>query len=192
MLTSILAISGLAAVFGLLLGYASIRFHVEGDPVAEKIDSLLPQSQCGQCGYPGCRPFADAVACGEAAINLCPPGGEGTMLAMADLMGVEPLPMGEGVVEEQGPTVAFIDENECIGCTVCIKACPVDAILGAAKNLHVVISSECTGCELCVEPCPVDCITMQPIPETTETWGWALPGSPKDTAVAAKVVEAHA
>ncbi len=191
MLTSILVISGLAAAFGLLLGYASIRFHVEGNPVADKLDGLLPQSQCGQCGFPGCRPFAEAVASGEAAINACPPGGEDTMLAMAEMLGVDPLPMGEEGGDEIIEGVAVINEEECIGCTMCIKACPVDAILGATRQMHTVIASECTGCQLCIEPCPVDCITLESIEKTTETWRWALPGSPEDIASTAKAVKSH-
>jgi electron transport complex protein RnfB len=180
MLTSILVISGLAAAFGLLLGYASIRFHVEGNPVADKLDTLLPQSQCGQCGFPGCRPFAEAVASGEAPINACPPGGEDTMLALAETLGVDPLPMGEEGGSEVENGIAVINEEECIGCTMCIKACPVDAILGTTRQMHTVISSECTGCQLCIEPCPVDCITLESIGETTETWSWALPGTLED------------
>jgi electron transport complex protein RnfB len=191
MLTSILVISGLAAAFGLLLGYASIRFHVEGNPVADKLDGLLPQSQCGQCGFPGCRPFAEAVACGEALINACPPGGEDTMIAMAEMLGVDPLPMGEDGGGKIEIGIAVINEEECIGCTLCIKACPVDAILGATRQMHTVIASECTGCQLCIEPCPVDCITLESIEKTTETWSWALPGSPKDIADAAKAVKSH-
>ncbi len=191
MLTSILVISGLAAAFGLLLGYASIRFHVEGNPVADKLDGLLPQSQCGQCGFPGCRPFAEAVACGEAQINACPPGGEDTMIAMAEMLGVDPLPMGEDGGGEIETGIAVINEEECIGCTLCIKACPVDAILGATRQMHTVIASECTGCQLCIEPCPVDCITLESIEKTTETWSWALPGSPEDIADAAKAVKNH-
>ena len=175
MLTAILALAGLAIAFGLLLGYASVRFKVESDPVVDKIDDLLPQSQCGQCGYPGCRPYAEAIARGEAEINLCNPGGEATMRAMADLLGRDPVPVEEG---EDGPKpkmVAVIDENICIGCTLCAQACPVDAILGAAKHMHTVIESECTGCELCVEPCPVDCIDMVPVEEDIATWKWPYP-----------------
>ena len=176
---AILAVSGLALAFGLLLGFASVRFRVEGDPVAERIDAILPQTQCGQCGFPGCRPYAEAIAAGEADINQCPPGGEATIQKLADLLGVEPKPLSEEHgVEEEEKTVAIIDENVCIGCTLCIQACPVDAILGAAKQMHTVIEEECTGCELCVEPCPVDCIYMVPIPETPTTWRWPFPEAP--------------
>jgi electron transport complex protein RnfB len=174
-LTAILTITLLAALFGLLLGYASIRFRVEGDPVVEKIDALLPQTQCGQCGYPGCRPYAEAIGAGEAEINLCPPGGETTMIALADLLGRDPVALEQA--EEEGPSVALIDEQLCIGCTLCIQACPVDAIVGAAKQMHTVIEAECTGCKLCLPPCPVECIDMIPVGATTRSWEWPFPGS---------------
>jgi electron transport complex protein RnfB len=177
MLTAIAAIALLAATFGLLLGYSAIRFHIEGDPIADQVDALLPQSQCGQCGYPGCRPYAEAVASGEAEINLCSPGGEGTMLAIADLLGREPVEVGD--VVEKPKSIAIIDEQTCIGCTKCLQACPVDAIVGAAKQLHGVLGAECTGCELCVDVCPVDCIQMQPIPETVGNWKWPYPMVPR-------------
>ena len=175
MFIAIAAIAVLAAVFGLLLGYSAIRFHIDGDPIADQVDALLPQSQCGQCGYPGCRPYADAVAAGEADINLCSPGGEGAMLAMADLLGREPAALGE--LAEKVKCVAVIDEQTCIGCTKCLQACPVDAIVGAAKQLHGIIASECTGCGLCQDPCPVDCVRMEPIPESIGTWKWPYPAN---------------
>jgi electron transport complex protein RnfB len=174
MLSAILTITILALLFGLLLGYAAVKFHIEGDPVADQIDSLLPQTQCGQCGHPGCRPYADAIAAGEDDINKCAPGGEETIIALADLLGRDPIPMDESI-EERPPSVARIKENECIGCTLCIQACPVDAILGAAKQMHTVIESECTGCELCLPPCPVECIVMEPIHATYESWSWPYP-----------------
>ncbi len=173
-LIAILVLFGLALVFGALLGYASIRFKVEGNPIVDQIDALLPQTQCGQCSYPGCRPYAEAIANGEA-INKCPPGGESTIQALADLLDVEALPLDAEHGEEQAKSVAFIREEECIGCTKCIQACPVDAILGAAKQMHTVIASECTGCDLCVEPCPVDCIDMIPIERTLSNWSWPVP-----------------
>ena len=177
MLTAIVALSLLAAVFGLLLGFASVRFRVAGDPVVERIDALLPQTQCGQCTYPGCRPYAEAIAAGEADINQCPPGGETTIQALADLLGRDPKPLNPENGVEKPKTVARIDEDTCIGCTLCIQACPVDAILGAAKRMHTVIEQECTGCELCLPPCPVDCITLEPVADTLSTWKWPYPPS---------------
>lgn len=130
--------------------------------VADRVDALLPQTQCTRCGYPGCRPYAEAIAIGEADINRCPPGGESALAAIASLLGRDapPLDASRGT---PGPLlVARIDEDVCIGCTLCIKACPVDAIIGAQKRMHGVLPSLCSGCELCVAPCPVDCITMIP------------------------------
>jgi len=174
-LTAIIVLTLLATLFGLILGFAAIRFKVEGDPIVDQIDSLLPQTQCGQCTYPGCRPYAEAIASGEANINQCPPGGETTMLALADLLGVDPQPLDAEHEAEPEATVAFIIEDTCIGCTLCIQACPVDAILGAAKQMHTVIESECTGCELCIPPCPVDCIVMRPVKQETDSWKWPYP-----------------
>ncbi|MCP5160229.1 MAG: electron transport complex subunit RsxB [Hahellaceae bacterium] len=171
---AVLALLGLAVVFGALLGYASVQFRVEGNPIVDQIDQLLPQTQCGQCGFPGCKPYAEAIANGEA-INKCPPGGEATIQALADLLDVEAVPLDAEHGEEKGKMVAVIREDECIGCTKCIQACPVDAILGAAKQMHTVIASECTGCDLCVEPCPVDCIDMLPVTKTLREWSWARP-----------------
>ena len=175
MLTAVVALSLLALILGLVLGYASLRFRVEGDPVVDKIDEMLPQTQCGQCGYAGCRPYAEAIAAGESEINRCAPGGENTILALADLLGRDPVPLDESI-EERAPSVAVIDEQRCIGCTLCIQACPVDAILGAAKQMHTVIEPECTGCELCVPVCPVDCIAMEPIEQDISHWKWPYPG----------------
>lgn len=175
MVTAMLAIGILAALFGLLLGYSAIRFKVEGDPIVDQIDAVLPQTQCGQCGYAGCRPYAEAIAAGEADINQCPPGGESGIQALAELLGVDPKPLNAEHGEHTEPTVAVIDEQTCIGCTLCIQACPVDAILGAAKQMHTVIESECTGCELCLPPCPVECIVMEPIEADYESWSWPYP-----------------
>ncbi len=165
----------LALIFGAILGYAAERFRVEGNPLVEQIDSLLPQTQCGQCGFPGCRPYAESIANGDA-INRCPPGGEGTIKALADLLDIEPQPLNVEHGVEQEKRVAIIREDECIGCTKCIQACPVDAILGSAKHMHTVIESECTGCDLCVEPCPVDCIDMVTIAPEIRNWTWSPPG----------------
>jgi electron transport complex protein RnfB len=174
-LIAIVLLATLAVIFGAILGWASVRFKVEGNPIVDQIDSLLPQTQCGQCSYPGCKPYAEAIAAG-ASINKCPPGGESTIIALADLLGVEPEPLdAEHGAEKEAVMVAIIREDECIGCTKCIQACPIDAIMGAAKQMHTVIADECTGCDLCVEPCPVDCIDMIPIETTLQTWHWDKP-----------------
>lgn len=178
MLEAVIVLTVLAILFGLLLGFAAVRFKVEGDPVVDQIDAILPQTQCGQCTYAGCRPYAEAIAKGEADINQCPPGGEAVIDQLADLLGVDPKPLNEEHGEHTEKTVVYIDEQECIGCTLCIQACPVDAILGAAKQMHTVIESECTGCDLCIEPCPVDCIHIKPVEETLETWKWPAPSLP--------------
>ncbi|USH01597.1 electron transport complex subunit RsxB [Grimontia kaedaensis] len=171
-LIAIIAIAVLAAVFGILLGFASVRFKVEADPIVDQIDSILPQTQCGQCGYPGCRPYAEAIANGDA-INKCPPGGQPTIEKLADLMGVEATESAHDE-EKSVKKVAFIHEDDCIGCTKCIQACPVDAIIGSTKAMHTIIKDECTGCDLCVAPCPTDCIEMIPVQTTPETWKWQL------------------
>ncbi len=175
---ALIAMVGLSILFGGLLGYAAEKFKVEGDPIVEQIDELLPQTQCGQCGFPGCRPYAQSIADGDA-INKCPPGGQATINALANLLGV-PAPELDQEHGQEGEvkTVAYIREDECIGCTKCIQACPVDAILGAAKLMHTVIADECTGCDLCVEPCPVDCIDMLPVEETIADWKWSTPAKP--------------
>lgn len=172
---AVLTLAGLALAFGILLGFAAVRFKVEGNPIVDQLDAVLPQTQCGQCGYPGCRPYAEALSNGDM-INKCPPGGEGTINAIADLLGVDPVPLDEEHGEEKDTKmVAIVREDECIGCTKCIQACPMDAILGAAKQMHTVIADECTGCDLCVEPCPVDCIDMVPVETTLQTWHWDKP-----------------
>lgn len=174
-IAALIALGGLALIFGAILGFAAVKFKVEGDPIVEQIDALLPQTQCGQCGHPGCRPYAEGIANGEA-INKCPPGGQSTINNIAKLLDVEAPSLDEEHGEEKDlVTVAYIREDECIGCTKCIQACPVDAILGAAKQMHTVIVDECTGCDLCVEPCPVDCIDMLPVEQTVRDWHWQKP-----------------
>ncbi len=140
------------------LALARRRFPASAAPVVDAIDALLPQTQCAQCGYPGCRPYAEAVAAG-ASIDLCPPGGAETQRQLAALLGRSP---GE-ILPSPRPVRARIDESECIGCFLCVDACPVDAIVGAPKYLHTVLEERCTGCELCLPPCPVDCIDLIPI-----------------------------
>ncbi|MBZ0105915.1 MAG: electron transport complex subunit RsxB [Sulfuricella denitrificans] len=188
MLNALLVMIGLAVVLGAVLGFASLKFRVEGNPLVEKVDAILPQIQCGQCGYPGCKPYAEAISAGNSAINLCAPGGEAVMLRLADLLGVDPQPLAADAALPKPKQVALIDEQTCIGCTLCLQACPVDAIAGAAKQMHTIIASECTGCELCLPPCPVDCITMETVDEGLGGWKWKYPVYPiseeeKDTEV---------
>lgn len=175
MFLAILTISALSLVLGLGLGWAAGMFRVESDPVVDQINRLLPQTQCGQCGYPGCRPYAEAIAANAAGINQCPPGGEAGIRALADLLGRESLSLDPGYGTEKPPVVARIDESVCIGCTLCIQACPVDAILGTSQQMHTVIEAECTGCELCLPPCPVDCIELIEIGPSFERWRWPQP-----------------
>jgi electron transport complex protein RnfB len=134
-------------------------------PLVQRIDALLPQTQCTKCGYDGCRPYAEALSEGQADINQCPPGGDEVVAHLAELLDrpVKPLNPANGLY--RAPQVAVIDEAVCIGCTKCIAACPVDAIVGASKLMHTVIASWCTGCELCIPPCPVDCIALLPVPQ---------------------------
>ena len=131
----------------------------------DNIDALLPQTQCTRCGYPACRDYAEAIASGEADINQCPPGGAAGIAALATLLGRAPKPLNPANGVEGPRTIALIDEEVCIGCTKCIQACPVDAIVGASKLMHTVLVDECSGCDLCIPPCPVDCITMVPAPD---------------------------
>jgi len=174
-LTALVALVSLSVLFGAILGFAAVRYKVERNPIVDQIDHILPQTQCGQCGYPGCHPYAQAIVDGDA-INKCPPGGQNTINALADLLDVEAPSLNiEHREESTIKKVAFIREAECIGCTKCILACPMDAILGAAKQMHTVIADECTGCDLCVEPCPVDCIDMIPVEPTIQSWKWELP-----------------
>lgn len=161
MLTAIFLLSAIAALLGGLLLWAEDRWPASDSGDVERINALLPQTQCAQCGYPGCRPYAAALAAGEAPPDRCPPGGEALARRLADLLGVpasSPLPGAPA----PPPAVAVIDESACIGCARCLEVCPVDAILGAHRYLHTVIAADCTGCQLCVPACPVDCIRLMP------------------------------
>ena len=173
--TGILVLTGIGLGGGALLEFASKVFHVHGNPLINSIDELLPQTQCGQCGHPGCKPYAKAIAIGEA-INRCPPGGQKTVDRLAKLLGVASLPLDVDPATVVENLVAVVIEEDCIGCTKCIQACPVDAIVGAAKLMHTVITDQCTGCDLCVAPCPVDCIDMVPRPTAKDQWTPNHPG----------------
>ena len=160
---------GIVALLALLAGaglaFAARYFAVREDPLVEQIDALLPQTQCGQCGHPGCLPYAKAIAQQQEKINKCAPGGQHTRVKLAELLNVDLQQLNEDNLAEQPPIqVAFIDETACIGCTKCIHACPVDAIIGSRKMMHTVVSELCTGCQLCLPPCPTDCIEMHNLP----------------------------
>ena len=161
MLAGLLGVGALLLVIGVILGWAASRSRTDDAQIVEAILQRLPQTQCAQCGFPGCRPYAEAIAAGEAAINQCPPGGQQTIRDLAELLDQPETTLNPQFGEEKPLEVAVIDEARCIGCVLCIKACPVDAIVGAPHKMHTVIADECTGCELCVAPCPVDCIQMQ-------------------------------
>ncbi len=161
-MTGVIVITLLALLLGIALGAAAGKLQSDEKSLVDKIDQLLPQTQCAQCGFLGCRPYAAAIADESAEINQCPPGGESTVTALAELLNRKTIPLNPEFGVESPPVVAVIREHECIGCTLCIKACPVDAIVGAAKLMHTVIEDHCTGCELCVPPCPVDCIDLEP------------------------------
>ncbi len=160
-LIAVLTVATLALVAGLGLSFASRRLPPGEDDLVERVDALLPQTQCAQCGYAGCRPYAAAIVHDNAAINLCPPGGDTTLRQLADLLGRDAEGLSGPVAAAKA--VAVIDEARCIGCTHCRNACPVDAIVGAHQFMHTIVASECTGCELCLAPCPVDCISLRQV-----------------------------
>ncbi len=161
MLSAVLVMGGLALVIALAL--IVVAGWLPASPVspAEELNKLLPQTQCAQCGYPGCLPYAEAILDGSADINQCAPGGDATVTALARALGRSSKPLNPAYGMPQPAAVAAIDEAACIGCTLCIAACPVDAIVGAQNLAHTVIRADCTGCELCLPPCPVDCIDMR-------------------------------
>ena len=159
----------LALLLGALLGWAARRLPHDVDDLAERINALLPQTQCGQCLYPGCRPYAAAIARGEAELNRCPPGGAATAQAIARLLDRPPRFPDPKYGATKPRQVAWIDEERCTGCARCLPVCPVDAIVGAPRLMHTVLAAQCTGCELCIAPCPVDCIELRPVAGTLGT-----------------------
>lgn len=160
MLTATAVLVGLAVGLAALLVASSRLLRADDVSVTDEIERLLPRIQCGQCGYPGCRPYAEAISAGETEINQCPPGGEATIRQLARLLGREPLELDTSRGQASTARVAVIDEAACIGCNLCLRACPVDAIVGVSQFMHTVIAEHCTGCELCLPACPVDCIHL--------------------------------
>lgn len=160
MLSGIVILVGLATGLSALLVISARMLGRANSSAADAIENLLPRIQCAQCGYPGCRPYAEAVASNAADINRCPPGGADTIRALADLLGRDPLPLDDSLGQASMQRRALIDESICVGCNRCAKVCPVDAIAGVPQRMHTIITSHCTGCELCLPPCPVDCISM--------------------------------
>lgn len=171
MIAAIASLTVLGAALGLGLGIAARRFAVEADATVAEIAALMPGSNCGQCGFAGCTGAAAAMAAGEAAPTICPPGGRALAEAIAEKLGIA---LGAAGVDE-GPKVAFVTEEICIGCCKCIKVCPTDAVVGAAKQIHNVIREACTGCGACVDRCPTEAMAMKPIPVTLQQWVWPKP-----------------
>lgn len=172
MISAVASLAALGLVLGLILGYAARRLAVEGNPLAAELEAMMPGSQCGQCGYPGCAGAAQALAEGSAPVTLCPPGGRDLVVALAAKLGVEADLSG---VKESVPSIAEVKEEICIGCTRCYKVCPTDAILGAAKQIHAVFREACTACGKCVDVCPTEALTMRPVPVTLQSWYWHKP-----------------
>jgi len=172
MIAAIASLTVLGLGLGGLLGIAARYLKVEGNPVVEKVEALLPGAQCGQCGYPGCAPAAEAIAEGQAPVTLCPPGGRALAEELAALLGVTVDLSG---VADKAPMIAHVHESLCVGCTKCFKRCPTDAILGGPKMIHAVFADACTGCEKCFEVCPTECIEMRPLAPTLATWYWPIP-----------------
>ncbi len=172
MIAAVVSLTALGIVLGLMLGFADRLFAVEVNPVIAQVESLMPGSQCGQCGFPGCSAAAAAIVESRAPVTCCPPGGKALASALAAKLGVT---LDMGSVVDEGPKLASIAEEICIGCCRCIKACPTDAIVGAAKQIHNVIREACTGCGNCVERCPTEAVQIQPIPVTLNHWVWPKP-----------------
>jgi len=161
MITGTVILSGLALTLALLLLITARLLKPPSDPIADQIENVLPRIQCAQCGYPGCRAYAEALAADRSDINRCPPGGDETIRRLADLLGRDTKPLQEDLGAANLDQVALIDESLCIGCNLCARVCPVDAIAGISQMMHTVIANYCTGCELCLTPCPVDCIELR-------------------------------
>lgn len=174
MFVAIISLAALGLGLGWLLGVAAHYLAVEGNPMVEKVVAVLPGSQCGQCGYPGCTPAAEAMASGAAPVTICRPGGRAVVDELVAVLGVKVDLAG---VPDKPPMIAHIHENLCVGCTKCFKRCPSDAIMGANNMIHAVFADACIGCERCFEACPTECIEMRPLTATVHTWYWPNPAA---------------
>ena len=172
MIAAIVSLTLLGAVLGLGLGIAARKFAVEVDPLIGDLEAMMPGSNCGQCGQPGCAGAARAIAARTVAVTCCPPGGKALAAALATKLGIQ---LDLTAVVDEGPKLALVSEEICIGCCRCLKVCPTDAIVGAAKQIHNVIREACTGCGNCVERCPTEAVTMKPVPVTLQHWVWPKP-----------------
>jgi electron transport complex protein RnfB len=172
MISAVVSLTLLGLSLGIMLGLAAKYLKVEAGALAQEIINMMPGSQCGQCGYPGCTPAAEALAGGQASVTLCPPGGRALAQALADKLGIS---TDLSAMEDHVPQVAFVNENLCIGCTKCFKRCPTDALVGANRQIHVVIKDACTGCGKCVDVCPTESLSLRNVPVTLETWHWPKP-----------------
>ncbi|WP_068114881.1 electron transport complex subunit RsxB [Tropicimonas marinistellae] len=176
MIFAIATMTVLGLGFGTILGFAARRFHVETPPVVDEIETVLPGTNCGQCGFAGCHGAAEAVADGSAPVTMCPPGGREVAVQLAEIVGADAAADLSGMEEaHEEPIVAFIFEDHCTGCTKCFKRCPTDAIIGAAKQIHTVINDACIGCDACVEVCPTEAIILRSKPRTLRNWHWPKP-----------------
>lgn len=171
-LFAIISLTAMGLGLGFLLGTAARFLKVEDDPLVEQIERLMPGSQCGQCGYPGCRPAAEALVAGQAAATLCPPGGQALAERLASLLSID---LDLAGIEDRVPLVARVDETLCIGCCRCYKVCPTDALVGAPKQIHAVIADACIACGKCVDVCPTECLRMHPVKTTLRNWRWPKP-----------------
>jgi len=172
MIIAIFSLTLLGLVLGLGLGVADRIFKVEVNPFIAEVEAMMPGSNCGQCGFPGCSGAARAIVSGEAAVTCCPPGGKNLAAALAARLGVS---LDLSQVKDDGPKIAVVAEELCIGCCRCSKVCPTDALLGAAKQIHNVLREACTGCSSCVEKCPTEALSMKPVPVTLQHWVWPKP-----------------
>lgn len=176
MLEAVASITALGVGLGAMLGLASRYLKVEGDPLIDEIEEMMPGTQCGQCGYPGCRPAAEGLVKGEAKVTLCPPGGKSLAAALALKLGVE---VDLSAMEVKEKTIAYVYEDLCIGCTRCYQVCPTDSLIGGPQQVHTVIPEVCTSCEACIELCPTGALRMVPIQKTVQTWHWHKPEMPR-------------